>query len=306
MQRWQALFDLSARQHGCVTVAQALRLGISRSTLTERVRREGWRRPYRGVLVVPGTSGDYRQDVAAAVLSAGPGAAAAGPTAAALWGLTPDRPRPVTVVVRDDRSLRLQPGRIVRRSTVLTAGDVVRFDDLPVTTPAWTPTDCARSWPDARLTGALVRADRLRLATVPAVMAVAERRGPFPGLARLRRVAAALCGELAHSSTERTARKLLTRAGVVLHPRPYAVLHRGRPIAEIDLAVPGVRYGAEIDGPHHLLPDQARADRARDRVLTRLGWTIDRFTIADVERTPVTFVRQVLASLEALSLRSYG
>ena len=86
----------------------------------------GLERPYRGVFVVPGGRRDYFQEVAAAVLSAGPAAAAAGETAAAVWGLTPHLARPVVIVVRHERSLRPLTGRLVRRSVTLSASDVTR------------------------------------------------------------------------------------------------------------------------------------------------------------------------------------
>lgn len=300
MERWERLFAVAARQHCCVTVAQGERLGIGRSTLWERARREGWQRPYRGVLVVPGGAPDYLQHVAAAALSTGSGAAVGGESAAVVWGLATGCPTPVTIVVRDERSLRPQPGRALHRSRMLRGGDVVRFKDLPVTSVEWTLTDLGRIWTDTRLAGAFGIADRRRLTNLDAVATLVARRGAFPGRARVQRVIAELRGGIAHSTTERTARRLLVRAGVALYPRPYPVSHNQRRVAEIDLAVPELRYGAEIDGPHHLLPAQSRADKARDRLLGRIGWTIDRFTVEDIEQTPTAFVHQVLASLSAL------
>jgi very-short-patch-repair endonuclease len=75
-------------------------------------------------------------------------------------------------------------------------------------------------------------------------------------------------------------------------------------LGEIDLPFPAVRYGAEIDGPHHLLPSVIAADKARDRRLRRQAdWIVDRFPADEVRRHPREFVRQILAGLDAASRR---
>ena len=146
--------------------------------------------------------------------------------------------------------------------------------------------------------------DRLRITTPGAISRHVERRGRFPGVPTLRAALARVEGDLAHSATEARGRRLVTEAGLRPHPAPYAVVVEGRPIAEIDIAFPRCRYGVEIDGPHHLLAEVARADRARDRLLRTHGWWIDRFTVDDVDDTPRAFLTAVSRGLELAKART--
>lgn len=114
-----------------------------------------------------------------------------------------------------------------------------------------------------------------------------------PGVVNLRAAVATLRLDLPHSGAERFGRKLLRAADLAPHPRPYPVRERGATVAEIDLAYPPILYGVEVDGPHHRLADVAQADRVRDRKLRRLGWTIDRFTVEEIEADPEGFVNEV-------------
>jgi len=98
----------------------------------------------------------------------------------------------------------------------------------------------------------------------------------------------------------------LRDAGLRPACRPYAVKHHSRTIAEIDVAFTEVKYGAEIDGPHHQLPEVVIADKQRDRQLHRLGWTIDRFTAAEVEADPAAFVTAVKQGLADAQRRITG
>ena len=80
--------------------------------------------------------------------------------------------------------------------------------------------------------------------------------------------------------------------------RHYGVVGR---LAEVDIPFFELCYGVEIDGPHHLLPEQAAKDRARDRMLARTcGWSIDRYLWFELEDDPERFVREVQARLREL------
>ena len=109
----------------------------------------------------------------------------------------------------------------------------------------------------------------------------------------LRRAYAAVSGEENHSDGERNAKRLLRADGLRFHPKPLTVEHNGRMVAELDIPFPEILYAVEVDGPHHLLPDVAAADRQRDRALKRINWRIDRFFWFEVEDRPEWFVNQV-------------
>jgi hypothetical protein len=74
--------------------------------------------------------------------------------------------------------------------------------------------------------------------------------------------------------------------------------HRGLFVARLDLAYERLRIGLEYDGDHHRERDTFRYDAARLNRLRLLGWTILRFTAADVLRFPERMIAQVRAALK--------
>lgn len=52
--------------------------------------------------------------------------------------------------------------------------------------------------------------------------------------------------------------------------------------ARVDFLCPSLRIALEVDGPHHLQPDQFRRDRRKDRELQKAGYLILRFLAEDV------------------------
>lgn len=149
------------------------------------------------------------------------------------------------------------------------------------------------------LVTAMVDALRLRRCALKQLAEQAPAGLTFPGSRHYRRAVAELSGELNHSRYERLGRRLLRADGLAVSGRPQPVLAGGHPVAEIDIPFFDICYGVEIDGPPHLLPEQAARDRARDRVLARdHGWTIDRFLWHELEDYPRRFVREVARAVE--------
>ena len=93
---------------------------------------------------------------------------------------------------------------------------------------------------------------------------------------------------------------LAARGGPPARPASPPVLIDGAPHAEIDIPFERRRYGVEVDGPHHLLPDVAAADRQRDRKLEHVHWKIDRFLWFEIEDRGQWFVQQVSRRLQRL------
>jgi very-short-patch-repair endonuclease len=95
MTRHEVINRMSERQLGLVLVDDALAAGVSRSALSRGIA-DGLVEPLSGrVLRVRAVPRSDRQSVLAAVLEAGPGVVAAGPTAAALWSVRGYRLLPV-------------------------------------------------------------------------------------------------------------------------------------------------------------------------------------------------------------------
>lgn len=63
--------------------------------------------------------------------------------------------------------------------------------------------------------------------------------------------------------------------------RPGFQMNNSQP-ARVDFLCPSLRIALEVDGPHHLQPDQFRRDRRKDRELQKAGYLILRFLAEDV------------------------
>jgi hypothetical protein len=82
-----AIRELAASQHGMVAWVQLRSAGISRSAIRHRLQRGTLCPVTPGVLRLAGTPASPEQELMAAVLDAGPTAAASHEAAACLWEL---------------------------------------------------------------------------------------------------------------------------------------------------------------------------------------------------------------------------
>ena len=297
------LVDIHRRggEQGFVTRAEIDRAEVASSTFTGHARRLGWDPKFWRVWVPTGRALSHLELCLAAVASIGGDAIVTGASALVIDQVLTE-PRPTAelllparrhVAARDDvcihRTTNFSDVRTHHGSNLQLASVARAFADH-----AWHSTvdDLCRD---------IATAVRLRRCSLPGIGRELSQRKRFPGRANLRTAHGLLTGELTHSDSERVARTKLRAAGLAFHSRPLAVEDGGRLIAEIDIPFAEIMYGVEVDGPHHLFPDQAAADRARDRVLESLGWTIDRFFWFEVEQRATQFVAQVLRRVEQLS-----
>ena len=241
---------------------------------------------------------DLRTRLPAVLLTAPPGAVVSHLTAAALWRVeVPLVPAdaPVDLTVPAGSRARNRPDRHLHRSP-LPREDVERRRRLPVTTPA-------RTWRD--LAGVLVPpallavTDQLLdvLCTPPELEQALALRPTGRGAARARRVLA-VADPRVDSPMESVLRWLLHEAGV---PRPtlqFRVLDdRGRLIGFGDLAWPDHRVLVEFDGEVHRERRVFVNDLRRQNRLVLEGWTVLRFTSADVLGRPHDVVAAVARAL---------
>ncbi len=78
----------------------------------------------------------------------------------------------------------------------------------------------------------------------------------------------------------------------------FNVVEEARRVAEVDLAWPKLRVCVEFDGwKHHGTRAAFVRDRARDRELVSLGWTVLRYPWDDVAREPDTIVEDLVRIL---------
>ncbi|MEO7837528.1 MAG: type IV toxin-antitoxin system AbiEi family antitoxin domain-containing protein [Acidimicrobiales bacterium] len=297
METERQLGRLARRQHGLVTLAQAIDAGLSPAGVQWRARVGRWNRVAPGVFALAGTAVTWRQRTMAAVLAAGPGAVASHTTAAALYGLSRCPFKGVEITVPTGRSRRSSLG-LVHGSVHLDRLDVARIDSVPVTRPARTLVDLAGAVEKAVLEEALDDALIRRLTTLDRLRQRAQALGASGrnGTRLLREELAAWAeGDLVEEVAEmRMIRRL------VANGQPKPVLQHevsdgnGRFVARLDAAYPEERVGLEMNGFRwHGTPRAFARDPARLRRLAAMGWLILPCTPVDLAGAGTELAEQV-------------
>ena len=134
---WSTIGRLASRQHGVVTHGQLVAAGASAGQITRAARDGLLARLHLGVYLVAGSPPTPHRALMAAVLAAGPGAAASHVSAAWLWGIVADPPDFPEVSVGRSRSARLAGVRVHHLRDLEERWVRVR-DGIPATDPLHT------------------------------------------------------------------------------------------------------------------------------------------------------------------------
>lgn len=188
--------EILRAQHGVITRRQAAAAGLPAALIDDRVRRRRWRPLLPQVYLATGRPPDPEARARAALLWAGRGAALAGASAAWWYGLLPEPPARLTVVV--DRAPPPERAGLVVRRAALPAVDLDEHRGLRVTARPLTVLQAAvelhpvgadlldralRGWlPHAELAGAHRRNPSIG---GQRVLAAAARRSTAAGRQRL-------------------------------------------------------------------------------------------------------------------------
>ena len=274
------LARLAAANHEIVTGAQLKRLGIGRRRIGRWAANGRLHRLYRGVFTVgsPRLSGEGRW--LAAVRACGPDALLSHLSAGALWGLLSTDP--ALVHVTTPRCRKGHPGiRVHRPRRAVADADRVQRGGIPVTSAARTWFDLAAMLGDRRLKDALSRGEREGILDPAALATALGRRRGVRGQAAARRVLGA----------HRSAHGIRFRSGL---ERTFWEAWMARGLAapevnaracglEVDLLWRRAKLAVELDGArwHRTGADRER-DELRNRLLTEAGYTVLRFTEAEI------------------------
>jgi predicted transcriptional regulator of viral defense system len=174
---------LAAGQHGVVTRAQLLALGLSSDAIEYRLRRGRLHQVGRGVYAVGRPQLTRHGTLIAAVLSCGAEAVLSHESAGELWGIRGRRLGPVEVTL--PRSDRTRPGVRVHRR-VIEPHERTRRHAIPVTSPVRTLVDLAHRLDPHALERAVNEADRLDLVDPDRLRTALEALGARRGVAGLR------------------------------------------------------------------------------------------------------------------------
>lgn len=289
--------ELAARQHGVVARRQLLAAGLTARMIDRRAAGRLLVTLHRGVYAV----GHHRLRREgwwmAAVLAAGRGALLSHRDAAALHGLRPPGDHARWEVTTTGRASSTNRIRVFRTDT-LDARDATVVAGIPVTSVARTLVDLAGTVPAGQLAKALNEAERQRLfdlwAIERAMAATARRRGS--GHAAMRRALDELRAIGAHVTRSELEDRFLALVDTHRLPRPR--MNYGIEAMEIDAVWSQQRVAVELDGwGAHQTRRAFQLDRDRSNDLTAAGWTLLRFTWADVTRRPEDTVARVARAL---------
>ena len=282
--------DLVAHQHGLVTRAQLVALGVGADAIDRRIAAQRLHPVHRGVYAVGHRVRTREATWMAAVLAVGPEAVLAFRSAGALWGMRQSA-RLEVIAPRRRRRPAIETHRIV-----LPDDEVTEVAGVPVTTPARTLLDLAGVVSPQHLQAAFEEAEVRRLTSPTSLDAVVAR---YPGRRGTRAIARVLARHRAigqpipTSVLERRLLALLDDHGL---PRP--LINRLTREGELDATWPDHRLIVHCDGfATHGTRRAFEDDRAKDRELVVAGWRVIRLTWLQLEHDPETVARQLAVLL---------
>lgn len=281
--------EIVLRQGGVVSRAQALACGVSARTVSRRAAAGAWQAQFPGVYLVAGHRLTDEAAVLAAWLWGGRSATVAGPSAAFWHGLVDRRSPRLDLTLPRTANRRRPPGIFLRRRD-LPPEDRVESRGVMVTSVGLTVLETAPRLADGAQF--LDRALQRHIGFVELHAAYCRNAGAW-GMAAAGAMLVA-CADRADSAAERRLLTLLRQAGLTCFVR-------GLPFGDdyqIDLAFPDAMLAIEFDGwAWHSDVDRFRNDRRKGNALVAAGWTVLRFTWADLTQRPGHVVRQIRDAL---------
>jgi hypothetical protein len=283
-----AALDLLGRQHGVASTHQLREVGVGRATWLRLTHHGVLERAAKGVLRLVSHAPTLEQRCVVLSL-AHPSGFITGPTAGSMLGLR-RMPRTASVHLAVPHGARVDaiPGVCLRQTTRIDPVDVDRSRSDGIRIASWSRLafDLAAdlSSRDHRsVVEQLLHEHRCtaeQLARTGARLAHPARPGSF-------RFMTTLQGRLGHpveSDPELVVAEGLRARGVPVQAQATWLELPGGGRARIDLSVPDLRWGVEVDvHPDHLGLDGTTGDKRRDRRCHLLGWEIERVTALDLE-----------------------
>ncbi len=248
-----------------------------------------------GVYLVAGAPLTFRARLWAAILATGGTLGFA--TAAYLWGVTDAAADQVHVCVPPGR--RPRPPEWVRIHRVLVPASVRHTRaGLPATSRAWTVLDHVGTLSVREATTIFDRAVQREWICADDLTVRLRSYPNRSGNLNLRHLAT-LVGDGAAAESERRLHRLLRRSGIRGWQANYEVWQDGYLVAVVDVALVEAAVAIEVDGQaHHVDVERFRRDRHRQNALVGLGWTVLRFTWADLTHRPGYVVATVRRQLD--------
>ena len=289
---------ISSTQHGIITRAQALAIGMTDDAIYHRARMGAWKKITPGVFLIGGVESPLTLLAAATVRLP---AVVSHQSAARIHGLSRIPSSPPSVTVPHRLTNRFHP-IVVHESTDLRAEWVVDVANLPTTSVPRTLFDLGAVLDRTAHTRVLQQAlidNRTTLADLGTVLSALGRRGR-PGTAALREFLETADDtlEAVESELERRFVELLRRHNL---PRPDLQADlpwRAGVTGRVDFLFERWRLIVEVDGrTWHATAEAFTRDRQRDNLAQVAGYRVLRFTWGDITERPFDVVRQLRGAL---------
>lgn len=291
---------IAEQQAGVITRQQALSVGVSDFVMNERARRGVWRRLEPGTFLLFGEP-TALSHVAGAVASLP--AVASHRTAAQIHKIRGGSKTSMEVTV-PHRMSNKHPIVDVHESTDLEPAHITTVSGLRVTSVGRTIFDNSLKMTKAQLRATADDALTRKLVTKSELsdLVVSIGRRGRPGTAKMRWLADDLSVHTAVPESELEQRMLALIRSAQL-PEPILQMSlpwRSAVDGRVDMTFRDERVIVECDGRRwHTLAESFERDRRRDNQAQAAGWSVLRFTWADVVDRPLETVRQLRAILGA-------
>ena len=289
---------LAESQNGLITGDQAIKAGLSRSSIRRRIESKEWDHIENDIYLVYGTRSKVVY-LRAAVLALP--AVVSHQSAAQLHGLGYKTFTGAVVTVPHRRSNRFAEVR-VHQSTDLHRRYVTHLAGFPVTNPVRTMFDLASVTEFDELRSIAQKALAARRVTYESLVEILEelgRRGR-PGTTHFRKLIEEVSPGYAapESVMEERMIALLNEGGLPIPtpqmPLPWRSPTKGR----VDFAYEDARVIIECDGRRwHTTMEAFESDRRRDNLAQLNGWRVLRFTWNDLNETPARVLFQIAQAL---------
>jgi very-short-patch-repair endonuclease len=282
-----AIAEIAAEQHGVISHAQLLGLGVPASGIQYRLQIGRLHRIDRAAYAVGHEQLTLRGRWMAAVLTCGEDAALSHRSGGALWGTAPYNGAWIDVTAPRKRRSR---GRLKAHRGRLDPLDVTVVDGIPVTSVARTLLDLAAMVDLRRVERALERAEKLELFDLREIESAIERARGHRGLKNLTKALALYVPDNAtRSDLERDLLDLCRD-----HRLPAPVVNAIVAGYEVDAWWPETRLIVELDSwEHHRTRAAFELDRIRDAELRLARYEVVRVTWRRLHDDPEQVVRLI-------------
>lgn len=211
-------------------------------------------------------------------------------TAAAMFGFDTEQSAGLHVLNPAGRQLRPVDGLVVHRRD---GAPLVQLNERPVTSPAWTAVEVARTLRRPRTLATLDAALRSGTCSRGEMWRAATQQAGRRGIVAVRELLPLADGR-AESPMESEARLAMIDGGLPIPELQYEVIDGNNQIRRLDFAWPESRVAVEYDGiDWHSEPDALRKDRRRQLALQDVGWVVIPIVADDVRNRPWEFVARI-------------